>query len=468
CLMLKQKALLDSRLYLRAAVEFGSIMLWFYLVDRTTFFTYGTKSYSRDVLTFIFVTLTAVAAWKSMRKYKAPDMLNRWQTEEWKGWMQVLFLLYHYFNAREIYNAIRVFIAGYVWMTGYGNFMYYYHYKDFCLGRFMQMMWRLNFLVTVVCIVLRNSYMLYYICPMHTIFTIFVYATLGLGQKYNATNTGILVKIGLCVLLIYVCWDIKAVFYAIWSPFMFLVGYNDPRKPTDDLLHEWHFRSSLDRYVWIHGMLCAFLKPWAEGFLQRVDSLAFRARVAARTAVIGCTLVVLALWYEHVYKLPKVEYNKLHPYTSWIPISVWIVLRNMTPALRTYSMGIYGWLGTITLETYISQFHTWLTTGIPDGQPKMLLSFLPPEDYPLINFALATAVYVLVSHRLFTLTGTLKTAVVPNKAGRELVRNVILIAVCGSFLWLLSLVIIGAGGWGAGPAVASSTLLDASSTRQLL
>lgn len=44
-------------------------------------------------------------------------------------------------------------------------------------------------------------------------------------------------RIGLCVLLIYVCWDIKAVFYAIWSPFMFLVGYSDPRKPTDDLLH---------------------------------------------------------------------------------------------------------------------------------------------------------------------------------------------------------------------------------------
>jgi len=49
--------------------------------------------------------------------------------------LQVLFLLYHYFNAREIYNAIRVFIAGYVWLTGYGNFLYYYHYKDFSLGR---------------------------------------------------------------------------------------------------------------------------------------------------------------------------------------------------------------------------------------------------------------------------------------------------------------------------------------------
>lgn len=38
--------------------------------------------------------------------------------------------------------------------------------------RFCQMMWRLNFLVVFTCIVMRNDYMLYYICPMHTIFTV--------------------------------------------------------------------------------------------------------------------------------------------------------------------------------------------------------------------------------------------------------------------------------------------------------
>jgi hypothetical protein len=46
--------------------------------------------------------------------------------------------MYHYFEAREFYNAIRVFIAAYVWMTGFGNFSYYYVRKDFSLGRFAQ------------------------------------------------------------------------------------------------------------------------------------------------------------------------------------------------------------------------------------------------------------------------------------------------------------------------------------------
>ena len=102
------------------------------------------------------------------------------------------------------------------------------------------------------------------------------------------------------------------------------------------------------------------------------------------------TLGLFVVWYQYIYKLPKREYNRVHPYTSWIPITLWVVLRNVTPAMRHFSLSLYGWLGCITLETYISQFHTWLATGVPNGQPKMLLTFFP-ANYPLLNFAASTA-----------------------------------------------------------------------------
>lgn len=34
--------------------------------------------------------------------------------------MQVMFVWYHYFAAKEWYNWIRIYIAAYVWMTGFG------------------------------------------------------------------------------------------------------------------------------------------------------------------------------------------------------------------------------------------------------------------------------------------------------------------------------------------------------------
>lgn len=152
--------------------------------------------------------------------------------------MQVLFLLYHYFEAKEAYNGIRVLIAGYVWMTGYGNFHYYYRSNDYCVGRFAQMMWRLNFLVTACCIVLRNNYMLYYICPMHTLFTVLVYATLGIGSHVNGMRLGMALKMVASVVFVAVVWDIDGMFNAIWRPFSFMVAYQDPQKEDGgDPLH---------------------------------------------------------------------------------------------------------------------------------------------------------------------------------------------------------------------------------------
>ena len=50
---------------------------------------------------------------------------------------------------------------------------------------------------------------------------------------------------------------------------------------------EWYFRSSLDRYVWIHGMLFAYLHPSFDAGLQRIDKMSVRARFAIRAVIVA-------------------------------------------------------------------------------------------------------------------------------------------------------------------------------------
>ena len=124
---------------LAALVQFGCILLFMFMMDgnqRLSWPIIGDKQYIRDTFLFLLVVI-GLLAWRSMSVTTdaVDSLLNREQTEEWKGWMQILFVLYHFFAAKEMYNLIRVFIAAYVWMTGYGNFFFFYKTNDYSFAR---------------------------------------------------------------------------------------------------------------------------------------------------------------------------------------------------------------------------------------------------------------------------------------------------------------------------------------------
>ena len=267
--------------------------------------------------------------------------------------------------------------------------------QDFSLYRVLKMLFRLNFLVVITCLVTQNEYMLYYICAMHTFWFLSVYAMMKPLKAWNEDSRVMTAKFVLYTLVVFLLFDLPGFGEVAFSPFKFLLGFKNS-------LHEWMFRAGLDHYSTLLGMLCAYHHPNYErlmAYLDR-DQPNQRSRIIAHALRFGIGLFLIfmfVIWVKYIFILPKYEYNKLHPYFSFIPLLTYIYLRNMFPSFRKNYCFLLSWLGKITLETYISQLHIYL-----QGNATVLITYIP--GYPLLNFALASCIYIFLSYHLFHLT----------------------------------------------------------------
>ena len=152
-------------------------------------------------------------------------------------------------------------------MTGFGNFSFFYIKQDFGWLRVMQMMWRLNFAVLFLMWTHGNTYILYYICPLHTFYFLLVYATMYVFSQVNHTKYGIRFKLMVVGVVIFLVWDLDSYFFDFI--FSWFLGQDKVIGAGRGSLWEYYFRTSLDHYSSFLGMIFALNFPLAEQYFTK-------------------------------------------------------------------------------------------------------------------------------------------------------------------------------------------------------
>ncbi|THV07699.1 Cas1p-domain-containing protein [Dendrothele bispora CBS 962.96] len=364
-----------------------------FLADRTGIWLKEQKSFSP--WTFAFLTLSALALGLATVKRADKDLgfLNREQTDEWKGWMQVAILIYHYLGASKIsgiYNPIRVLVASYLFMTGYGHTTYYLKKADFAFLRIAQVMLRLNLFTLLLAYLMDADYLAYYFSPLVSLWFMIIYLTMLAGHQYNDRTSFLVAKFlasaGLVTLFMY---DL--------APLEFLFDILGDYCGIYWSAKEWSFRVKLDLWIVYVGMFTALaVVKIRERRLTELPQWPLAVNVA-----LGASVTAF-LWYFafELYQESKFTYNLWHPYISAIPVLAFVVLRNANAILRSANSRFFAFIGRCSLETFIIQYHLWLA-----GDTKGVLLVLPGTSWRPLNFVVTSIMFIYVSDQVARATG---------------------------------------------------------------
>ncbi|XP_042290752.1 N-acetylneuraminate 9-O-acetyltransferase [Thunnus maccoyii] len=400
----------------QALCRMGIIMGYFYLCDRADLFMKEQKFYTHSTFFIPLIYIFVLGVFYSENS-KETKLLNREQTDEWKGWMQLVILIYHISGASAfipVYMHVRVLVAAYLFQTGYGHFSFFWLKGDFGLYRVCQVLFRLNFLVLVLCVVMDRQYQFYYFVPLVTFWFVIIYATLALWPQIlqKRANTsgiwhlGVLAK--LLGLLLFIC------FFAYSQGFFESIFSVWPISKLFELngsVHEWWFRWKLDRFAVIHGMLFAFIYL----VLQKRQVLSEGKGEALFSAKISNLLLFLSVISFITYSIwassckNKTECNEMHPYISVVQILAFILIRNIPGYARSIYSSFFAWFGKISLELFICQYHIWLA-----ADTKGILVLIPGN--PSLNIMVSTFIFVCVAHEISLITNDLAQVVIPKES----------------------------------------------------
>lgn len=365
----------DDRTIIRALCAFTSTVCLMYVTDRTHIFEQvqrlplvTSNLGSMIIAVFLVGALTLRRSSKPLKPgQKQPDplYLPRDQTEEWKGWMQALIVIYHYnmaWSADWFWEIIRLTVASYLFLTGFGHTVYFLQKKDYSLKRVAAVMIRTNLLPCTLAYLMRTRWLLYYYMPLSTFWFLVVYATLAVGRAYNEYTPLLVGKILASAALVRAFLNTHDLPETVVRLFALTCNI------SFDAGAFFHLRVSSDQYIVYVGMLVAIFYIWSKDVLssdRRQDPMSRRYRQAfslLKHVTVAVSLVAfLYFWYwtyNHIHS--QSDFVRLQKYITFVPILAFSVLRNAHPYLRNVHSVAFAWLGRCSGEMYVMQDHLWL------------------------------------------------------------------------------------------------------------
>ena len=106
--------------------KLGLIIAYFYVCDRTNFFMKENKYFTPINFWLPVLYITVVGVFFT-EESSYTSIMHTDQTDEWRGWMMTMILVYHYTGASQsvpIYMHIRLCISMHLFLLGYTHFTY--------------------------------------------------------------------------------------------------------------------------------------------------------------------------------------------------------------------------------------------------------------------------------------------------------------------------------------------------------
>ncbi|KJE94276.1 hypothetical protein, variant [Capsaspora owczarzaki ATCC 30864] len=446
--------------------QLGLVLVFAFLCDRTHIFPKERKIYTHfDLIASIGVMF--VAGWCTLTHVKtAPTFLSRDQTDEWKGWMQIVFLIYHFLGGSSVlplYMLVRVFVASYLFLTGFGHFTFFYTKKQFGITRIIQVLTRLNVLTIGLCMVMDKPYQFYYFVPLSSFWFLVVYAIMAfpsipaVQKRFPGLDAParILALFTICsIVWLPFSGNYKSTSADDFPIFQFLFDWWPIKElfSVSDSLYEWRFRSGLDCFIVAHGMLIAYAYQIAKshGVIHDnqpavrpgttppppgplLSGLLFNT---ATSAILSIVSIGIFCWYIMFTRscTDKAYCNYIHTFSSPFLVAAFAFLRNLTGRSRAVYSRFFAYIGQLSLELFLLQFHIWLA-----ADTKGILVLIPGTSgfWRLLNAAFTTGLFVAVSEVASDSSALIVSLLAPGDNTRAVISRFCgLLVFCGVW-WML-------------------------------